>query len=86
MTLVDAFVIIADNNEMDKIFIKKVGNRIKTLRKQNNLTQEELGFKANVSRSTVGMIESAKNDITLTKIKYLAKALGVEPYELLKFN
>lgn len=71
---------------MDKIFIKKVGNRIKTLRIQKGLTQDALATDANISRSTIGMVESAKNDITLSKINKIAKALGVEPYEILKFN
>jgi transcriptional regulator with XRE-family HTH domain len=78
-------VSIADNFFMDKQFIKKVGKRIKFLREEKNLSQEELACDANVSRSTISMIETAQNDITLTKIKRIAVALGVEPYELLKF-
>lgn len=70
---------------MDKHFIKKVGKRIKFLREEKNLSQEALACDANVSRSTISMIETAQNDITLTKIKKIAVALGVEPFELLKF-
>lgn len=76
-------VSIAEYFSMDKLFLKKVGNRIKTLRKEKGLSQEELAWDANVSRSTIGMIETAQNDITLSKIKKIANALGVEPYELL---
>ncbi|OGI23349.1 MAG: hypothetical protein A2255_08250 [Candidatus Melainabacteria bacterium RIFOXYA2_FULL_32_9] len=71
---------------MDKIFLKKVGNKIQTLRKEKGLSQEELACDAKVSRSTISMIETAQNDITLSKIKRIAKALDVEPYELLKFD
>lgn len=71
---------------MDKNFLKKVGNRIKSLRKEKGLSQEELACDANVARSTISMIETAKNDITLSKIKKIATALGVKPYELLKFD
>ncbi|OGH97567.1 MAG: hypothetical protein A2104_03040 [Candidatus Melainabacteria bacterium GWF2_32_7] len=71
---------------MDKIFLKKVGNKIQTLRKEKGLSQEELACDAKVSRSTISMIETAQNDITLSKIKRIAKALNVEPYELLKFD
>lgn len=83
--LVAYVVSIADNFRMDKQFLKKVGKRIKFLREEKGLSQEELACDANVSRSTISMIETAQNDITLTKIKRIAVALGVEPYELLKF-
>ncbi len=76
---------IADNSFMDKQFIKKVGKRIKFLREGKDLSQEDLACDANVSRSTISMIETAQNDITLSKIKRIATALGVKPYELLKF-
>ena len=85
MWLVVYNVSIADNFFMDKQYIKKVGKRIKVLREEQGLSQEDLACDANVSRSTVSMIETAQNDITLSKIKRIATALGLEPYELLKF-
>ncbi len=76
---------VVDNFFMDKLFIEKVGNRIKSLRKEKGLKQDDLTCDE-VSRSTIGMIETARNDITLSKIKKIAEALEVEPYELLKFD
>ncbi|OGI01172.1 MAG: hypothetical protein A2104_07515 [Candidatus Melainabacteria bacterium GWF2_32_7] len=70
---------------MDKEFIEKVANRIKSLRKEKGLKQDDLACDE-VSRSTIGMFETAKTDITLSKIKRIAEALKVEPYELLKFD
>ena len=69
---------------MNKIIINKVAKNIKFYRKEKNMTQEALAFGAKVSLSTIGMIETAKTDITLSKIYNIAKALDVEPYELLK--
>lgn len=83
---VGLFVIIADNVKMDKSFIKKIGRKIKKLRKEQGLSQDDLACDASVSRSTISMFETAQNDMTLTKIKSIAIALGVEPYELLKFD
>ena len=54
---------------MDKLFLKKVGKQIKTLRNQKGLPQEELACDAVISRSTISMIETAQNDITMSKIK-----------------
>ena len=86
MALIVYAVSIADNLIMDKYFIKKVGNRIKALRNEKGLSQDDLSCDANVSRSTISMVETARNDITLSKIKRIAKALDIEPYELLKFD
>ncbi len=71
---------------MDKYFIQKVGTNIKKLREEKGLTQVELAVDANMASSTIGMIETAKNDITLSKINAIAKALELEAYQLLKFN
>lgn len=86
MLLIAFIVSIAENFYMDKQFIKKVGSRIKTLRQERGLSQEELACDANVSRSTIGMIETAQNDITLSKLNKIAKALEVETYQFLKFD
>ncbi|QIB26281.1 helix-turn-helix domain-containing protein [Caloranaerobacter azorensis] len=42
--------------------MKSIGDIIKRLRKDNNLTQDELANKLNISRSTIGMIETNKRE------------------------
>lgn len=54
------------------------GERVRDLRKEKELSQEELSFKANLHRTYIGMIERAEKNITLTNIEKLAKALGIE--------
>lgn len=71
---------------MDKYFIEKVGQNIKKHREAKGLTQVELAVDADIASSTIGMIETAQNDMTLSKINAIAKALGVEAYTLLKFD
>lgn len=71
---------------MDKYFIEKVGKNIKKLREAKGLTQVELAVDAEIASSTIGMIETAQNDMTLSKINAIAKALGIEAYNLLKFD
>lgn len=71
---------------MSKVLLKNFSIKLKELREKKGLTQEELACDAEVSRSTIGMIEVGKRDITLGKLEKLAKALDVEPYELLKFD
>lgn len=69
---------------MDKHLLNKLAKRIKFLRKEKGMSQEELAFEANVSRSMIGMIETAQNDITLSKLNRIAKVLGISLYELLQ--
>ncbi len=70
---------------MDKELIGKFAKRVKELRKQKGFTQDEFSHRANIYRSTLGNIETAKNDITLSKINQIAKAFEISLSELLNF-
>ena len=64
-----------------------MGEKIKMLREQNNMTLEELGNKVGVGKSTVrkwenGMIANMKRD----KIASLSNALGVSPAYLMGWD
>lgn len=57
-----------------------IGNRIKIKRLENNLTLEELGKKADVSRATMQRYESGKiTNIPSDRIERISEALGVSP-------
>ena len=58
---------------------------MKELRKIKGFTQDDLADKANVARSTLGNIETAQNDITLTKLNRIAKAFNLSLSEFLNF-
>jgi len=70
---------------MDKNLLIKLASRIKELRKMNNFTQDELSYKANIARSTLGNIETAQNDITFSKLNQIAKAFNLTLSEFLDF-
>ncbi len=61
----------------DSDILKKFGNKVRDLRKQLNLSQEELADKAGVHRTYIGMIERAEKNITLLNIEKIANALEV---------
>jgi len=71
---------------MDREYLQKFANNLKKIRKAKGITQDDLGAIDGISRSTIGMVETAKTDITLSKIKIIADALGVLPKELLDFQ
>ncbi len=71
---------------MDKILLRKLAKRIKNLRKEYNFTQDDLSYQAKIARSTLGNIETAQNDVTLTKLNKIAKAFNLTLSELLDFR
>ena len=70
---------------MDKILLKKLAKKIKELRKINGFSQDDLAVYSGIARSTIGNLETAQNDIVLSKLNKIAKALKVSLSELLDF-
>lgn len=66
--------------------LQKFANKLKELRKQKNLTQEDLATDSDISRSTIAMVEAQRRDVTLDKIEKISNALGIEPKELFEFD
>lgn len=64
-----------------KILVK-FGERVRKIRKERCLSQEELAHKAGVHRTYIGMIERAEKNITLINIERIAKALEIKIVEL----
>jgi len=58
------------------------GERVRKLRKDKGLSQEQLAFKANLHRTYIGMIERAEKNITLLNIEKIANSLDVEISQL----
>ena len=69
----------------NKILIK-FGEKVRKIRKEKELSQEELAYKADLHRTYIGMIERAEKNITLINIEKIANALEVEMKELLANN
>jgi transcriptional regulator with XRE-family HTH domain len=62
------------------------GNKVRELRKEKGLSQEELSFKADLHRTYIGMIERAEKNITLINIEKIAKALDISINDLMDFK
>jgi transcriptional regulator with XRE-family HTH domain len=65
--------------------MNEFGKHLRTMRRNKNLTQEDLAVKAGVSISQVARIESGKLNTTISTIVSLARALDVEPGDLFKW-
>jgi transcriptional regulator with XRE-family HTH domain len=66
-----------------KILIK-FGEKVRLIRKEKGLSQEELAHKADLHRTYIGMIERAEKNITLVNIEKIANALELNIKELLE--
>lgn len=62
---------------------KKLGEKIKRLRGEKDLTQEDLAAKAKIDFTTLNKIENNKRNPSLKTIEKIAKALEVSPKDLL---
>lgn len=72
-------------NKPDQSLRKKFGNRVRELRKNLGLSQEELGFKSNIHRTYIGAVERGEQNVSLDNIGRIAKQLKVSLTELFKF-
>lgn len=71
---------------VDKEFLLALGERVRYLRSQKGITQEELGFSVGNSGKQIGRIERGENNVTTCMIYQIAKALKVELKELFDFK
>jgi transcriptional regulator with XRE-family HTH domain len=63
---------------------EKFGKRIKELRSEYKMTQEDLAFKVGVDRSYMGFLERGEKNPTLKNIAKIAEVLKVTLSELFR--
>ena len=63
---------------------ERLARRLKILRRRRGLTQEALAAKADLSRTYLARLETARQDPTLSTMVKLAKALDVPVTALLE--
>ncbi|GHC46535.1 helix-turn-helix domain-containing protein [Ulvibacter litoralis] len=71
---------------INKFLLQEFGNRIRELRTQENLSQEQLSYKTGFHRTYIGMIERGERNISLTNMAIFSKAFNLTLDELLKFD
>jgi transcriptional regulator with XRE-family HTH domain len=66
--------------------IKKFGERVRQLRLDRKVSQEDLAFKCGLEFSQISRIERGIINTSISHAFTIAKALDLEPYLLFKFE
>lgn len=69
---------------MKKPILIKFGQRVRGLRKERDLSQEQLAELTGLHRNYVGMIERGERNPSLSNIEKFAKAFDMSISELMK--
>lgn len=59
------------------------GDRVRAVRTERDLSQEELARRSGLHRTAISFIERAERSATLETVEKLARALRVEPADLM---
>jgi transcriptional regulator with XRE-family HTH domain len=70
---------------MNENILTKFGARVKQLRKERGLTQEQFAKNCGLHKNYIGMVERGERNPSLTNIEIIAKGLQVTISELMKF-
>lgn len=68
--------------KIDSAILKQFGDKVRELRKEKGLSQEELADKAGLHRTYIGMIERSEKNITLINIEKIAIAFEISVAKL----
>lgn len=71
---------------INKYLIVEFGLKIRELRDQKGISQEELSFITGFHRTYIGMIERGERNISLTNMAVFAKVFELNLSQLLDFN
>ena len=71
---------------LNQTLITEFGKRIRQLRTERKLSQEELSFQTGFHRTYIGMIERGERNISLSNIGVFAKIFEMSVSELMAFG
>jgi transcriptional regulator with XRE-family HTH domain len=69
----------SENKSVDELF----GQVLREIRRERGLSQEDLAFESGYHRTYISLLERGKKSPSLKTIFQLAKALNIEPSEII---
>jgi len=73
-------------NSDDKKFIKKIGEQIRELRKEQDMTQLDLAVKSGMEENAVQRLETGRTNPTVKTLLKISRALDVDFSKLVTFS
>ncbi len=70
----------------EKEYLKLVGENIARIRLEKGLSQLDVCAMVSMEKSNLSTIENGRQNITLTTLLKIAKALNVKPHSILKLE
>ena len=70
---------------MSDDILTKFGQRVRELRLERNLTQQQLADISGLHKNYIGMVERGERNPSLVNIDILARSFNIENSELMKF-
>lgn len=71
---------------MEKALKYKIGERIKQIRSEKNISQQDLAAKCNFEKSNLSRLEAGRTDPKLSTLEKVATGLDVTLSELFNFQ
>ncbi|PQJ10108.1 XRE family transcriptional regulator [Flavipsychrobacter stenotrophus] len=69
----------------DEIYLKQLGQRIKTIRKEKGIKQVDLGYICDLDKSNMNRIEAGNTNPSVLLLRKISSELGISLSELLNF-
>lgn len=70
---------------MKEDILHQFGNRVKELRTQNKITQEQFAQKTGLHKNYIGMVERGERNPSLINIQIIASGLDISISDLMRF-
>ncbi len=70
---------------MNNLILDSFGQRVKELRINKNLTQEQFAERCGLHKNYIGMVERGERNPSLINIEIIAKGLKISISDLMKF-
>ncbi len=69
----------------EEIFLKKLGQRIKSIRKEKGIKQIDLGYALDLDKSNMNRIEAGNTNPSILILQKISTELGIQLSQLLDF-
>jgi transcriptional regulator with XRE-family HTH domain len=74
--------IAAMDDRAERRVLRQFGARVRRIRLQKGMTQEDLAFTCGLDRSYIGSVERGERNVSLLNMHKIVRALGVPMKEL----